>query len=66
MKTIHIHSLSLLNFVYLIVVFVVEKSLENAKLAILERQGLQIIFVISQPRWGDGDANFPREKFPLF
>ena len=40
LKNIHVHSLNLLNFDYL-VVFDIEAALENSKLAILERIELQ-------------------------
>ena len=48
LKTIHIHNLDLLNFVY-IVVFDVKTASENAKLVILERLELQIFYAPSQP-----------------
>ena len=48
LKNIPMYSLNLLNFVC-IVGFDVEKALENAKLAILERLVLQISFSPSQP-----------------
>ena len=50
MKNIHIHSLNLLSFVY-IVVSDAKAALKNAKLAILERLELHIFFVHSHPWW---------------
>ena len=54
-KNIHIQSLILFKFC-VIVVFDVETALENAKLAILVRQELQIIFVLGTDKeiflWG--------------
>ena len=52
LKNIHIQSLISFKF-RVIVVFDVETALENDKLAILVRQELQIIFVLSQIQWGD-------------
>ena len=52
LKNIHIQSLISFKFC-VIVVFDVETALENDKLAILARQELQIIFVLSQIQWGD-------------
>ena len=46
----HIHSLNLLNLVY-IVVLDAERALENTKLVILERLELQVFFTSSQPQW---------------
>ena len=46
LKNIHIHSLNVLNCVY-IVVFDVETAIDNAKLAILGRLELQISFTPS-------------------
>ena len=48
LKSIHLHSLNLLNFVC-IVGFNVKTALENAKLAILGGLVLQIFFTPSQP-----------------
>ena len=60
---IHMHSLNLLNFVY-IVVFFVETAFENAKLVILGQLKLQIFFVLSQlpTMVRNGLGNFPQEK----
>ena len=57
MKNIHIHSLNLLSFVY-IVVSDAKAALENAKLAILERLELHIFFVHSHPWWESDEKIF--------
>ena len=44
----HMHSLNLLNLVY-IVVLDAERALENLKLVILGRLELQVFFAFSQP-----------------
>ena len=48
LKNLHIHSLHLLNFVY-ILLFDVEAAPENAKLAVLERQQFEFSLHSSQP-----------------
>ena len=52
LKNIHVHTLNLLNFVY-IVVFDVEIAIENAKLVILERLVLKMFSTPSQLCWGE-------------
>ena len=58
------HSLNLLNFVC-IVGFDVEKALENAKIAILERLVLQISFSPSQP-WCRAGQEIPLKKMFVY
>ena len=48
LKNMHIQSLNLLSFVY-IIVFNVETALEVVNLAVLKRLQLQIYFAPSQP-----------------
>ena len=54
LKNIDMYRLNLLNFIY-IVVFDVKATLENAKLAILQRLELWIFFAPSQPWSGMGE-----------
>ena len=63
LKYIYIHGLNLLNFVG-IVVFDVETSLENAKLAILEGLEFQIFFApLDLGGWGGGGQIWQIWKF---
>lgn len=71
LKSIHLHSLNVICFVY-VVVLDVKTALDNSKLAILERLELQIFCASSQQWWWDGGrrgyklGNFLEEHFLVF
>ena len=65
LKNIHMHSLNLLNLIY-IVACNVETALENTKLMILERLELQIFLVPSQPWLGAVQKDFRTNIFWYF
>ena len=64
LKNIHVHSLYLLRFVY-VVVFNVKAAKENVRLVILEWL-MQISFAPYQPDWGSDQYIFLRKIFWYF